>query len=110
VPLAVGRNEIEVVATADDGRTAAATTVLQHAPGEAEAAVPRELVAQRNRLLERRLLELRRGRIASERAAAEKTRKDLRIEIERERAKATERAERQRKELDIEVRSEEDGR
>ena len=109
VPLAVGRNEIEVVATADDGRTASETTVLQHAPGEAEPAVPRELVAQRNRLLERRLLELRRGRIASERAVAEKTRKELRIEIEQERAKAAERAERQRKELDIEVRPEEDG-
>ena len=110
VPLAVGKNDIEVVATADDGRTASQRTILQHAPGEADPAMPRELVAQRNRLLERRLLELRRGRIASERAAAEQARKELRIEIERERAKATARAERQRKELDIEISPDEDGR
>jgi hypothetical protein len=103
VPLEVGRNEIEVTAIADDGRTATKTTMLQHAPGDVDPVVPRELVAQRNRLLERKLLELRRGRIAAEREAAEEARKELKIEIERERAKAAERAARQRKELDLEV-------
>jgi hypothetical protein len=91
------------VALADDGRSATRTIVLQHAPGEADPAVPRELVGHKNRLLERKLLELRRGRIESERAAAEEARKELQIEIERERAKAAERVERQRKELELEV-------
>jgi hypothetical protein len=108
VPLEVGTNEIEVLAIADDGRTASERVVLQHAPGEVDPEVPRELVAQRNRLLERKLLELRRGRIAQERAAAEEARKELQIEIQRERAKAAERAERQRKELEIEVDREDD--
>ena len=66
-------------------------------------AVPRELVASKNRLLERKLLELRRGRIAAERDAAEAARKELKIKIERERAKAAERAARQRKELELDV-------
>lgn len=103
VPLEVGRNEIEVVARADDGRIARQTITLQHAPGEADPTVPRELVGKKNRLLERKLLELRRGRIATEREAAEQARKELQVEIERERAKAAERAERQRKELDLDV-------
>jgi hypothetical protein len=103
VPLEVGKNDIEVVAIAEDGRTARTTIALQHAPGEADPEVPRELVSQRNRLLERKLLELRRGRIASERAAAEQARKELVVEIQRERAKAAERAARQRKELELEV-------
>ncbi|HKJ23216.1 MAG TPA: VWA domain-containing protein [Myxococcota bacterium] len=109
VPLEVGHNDIEIVAVADDGRTATEKIVLQHAPGEADPVVPRELIAQRNRLLERKLLELRRGRIAQERAAAEQARKELQIEIQRERAKAAEQAERQRKELDIEVGTDGDG-
>jgi hypothetical protein len=108
VPLEVGLNDIEVVAVADDGRTARTTIALQHAPGEVDPEIPRELVAQRNRLLERKLLELRRGRIASERAAAEQARKELVVEIQRERAKAAERAARQRKELELEVGPEDD--
>jgi hypothetical protein len=103
VPLEVGKNEIEIVALADDGRSASTRIVLQHAPGEADPAVPRELVSHKNRLLERKLLELRRGRIESEREAAEEARKELQVEIERERAKAAERVERQRKELELEV-------
>jgi len=109
VPLEIGANDIEILAIADDGRTATEKIRLQHAPGEVDPVVPRELVAQRNRLLERKLLELRRGRIAQERAAAEQARKELQIEIQRERAKAAEQAERQRKELEIEVGTEEDG-
>ncbi|MBW2315544.1 MAG: VWA domain-containing protein [Deltaproteobacteria bacterium] len=109
VPLAIGINEIEVLVIAEDGRTATEHITLQHAPGEIDPAVPRELVTQRNRLLERKLLELRRGRIASEREAAEEARKELKIEIQRERAAAAERAEQQRKELDIQIGSDEDG-
>ncbi len=103
VPLEVGRNEIEVTARADDGRVARQKVTLQHAPGEADPEVPRELVSKKNRLLERKLLELRRGRIAVEREAAEAARKELLVEIQRERAKAAAEAERQRKELELDV-------
>ena len=65
--------------------------------------LPRELMAQRNRLLEQRLVELKRGRIAAEQERADAARKELLLEIERERHKAHERAEQQRKELDLEV-------
>ncbi len=105
VPLQVGKNEIEVIARADDGRQARKNVSLQHAPNAPDPAVPRELVATKNRLLERKLLELRRGRITAEREAAEQARKELTIEIEAERAKAAERAARQRKELDLDVDS-----
>jgi len=109
VPLAAGRNRLEVVARADDGRSERQELELQYAPGETDPEVPRQLVTQRNRLLERKLLELRRGRIAAERAAAEAARKELLIEIERERATAAERAARQRKELELSVEEEGDG-
>ena len=62
-------------------------------------------MSQRNRLLEQRLVELKRGRMAAEQEVADEARKELRLEIERERSKAQERAERQRKELDLEVES-----
>jgi hypothetical protein len=65
--------------------------------------LPRELLAMRNRLLEQKLVDLRRERAGVEQEAAETTRKELAVEIERERAKAKEQAERQRKELQLEV-------
>jgi hypothetical protein len=103
VPLAVGRNELEVVARASDGAEARETRVVHYAPGSANPYLPEALVAKRNDLLEQRLIELRRGRVEAERAAAEDARKELQLEIERERAAATEAADRQRKELELEV-------
>jgi hypothetical protein len=72
-------------------------------PGVDTRTLPRELMGQRNRLLERRLIELKRGRIASEQERADTARRELLLEIERERQKATERAEQQGKELELEV-------
>lgn len=103
VPLAVGENRIQAVATASDGHQATASVTLHYAPGAADPVLPAELVMQRNELLQKRLLELRRDRIAAERVAAETTRRELKLEIERERAAARERAEEQRKELQLEA-------
>jgi len=102
VPLEPGKNRIEVMALATDGARAQEALTLHYAPDAEDPYVPRELVAKRNELLERRLVEIRRARVTAEREAAEKTRRELALEIERERAKAREAAERQRKELDLE--------
>jgi hypothetical protein len=103
VPVAVGKNRIEVVARASDGAEARAEVTVAFAPGAPRPPLPRELVAQRNRLLEQRLVEIKRERLGTERAAVEQTRKELEIEIDRERQAAQERAAQQRKELDLEV-------
>jgi hypothetical protein len=103
VPMAAGKNRIQVTAEASDGSRASQTLLLHYAPDAEGPFVPRELVTKRNELLEARLVEIRRGRIEIERAAAEETRRELALEIERERAAANERADRQRKQLDLQL-------
>jgi len=105
VPMQVGHNRIRVTARANDGLEASTEITIDYAPGVDTVLLPRELMSQRNRLLEQRLVELKRGRMAAEQEVADEARKELRLEIERERSKAQERAERQRKELDLEVES-----
>ncbi len=102
VPLEVGKNRIEVAARATDGRAARAEVLVQYAPGAPAPDVPRTLLVRRNRLLEQRLVELKRERIAQEREQAEEARKELVIQIEEERDAAREKAAQQRKELDLE--------
>jgi hypothetical protein len=103
VPVKEGRNRIQVLARASDGSDATAEVVLSYAPGVDTVMLPRELMGQRNRLLEQRLVELKRGRIAAEQERVDTARKELLMEIERERRKAEERAEQQRKDLELEV-------
>lgn len=106
VPVEAGHNRIRVTARAHDGLEATTEITLDYAPGVDTVMLPRELMSQRNRLLEQRLVELKRGRIAAEQEVADVARKDLLLEIERERSKAQERAAQQRKELDLEVEPE----
>jgi hypothetical protein len=96
VPLAVGRNELEVRARSTAGEETTERVLVHYAPGSARAALPAEYLDRYNRLLQRRLLSI----TAEQR---ERTRKELVLEIERERATALERAKRQRKELEIRV-------
>ncbi len=103
VPLETGKNRIEVTAVASDGAEATDTVTVNYAPGSADPYLPEELVMKRNELLEARLVELRRGRLEAERVKAEETRRELALEIERERAEAAARADDQRKELDLEL-------
>ena len=72
------------VATASDGAEAHGDITVIYTPGVQDPVLPVELVALHNRLLEQKLIELRRGRIDTERARAEETRKELAIQIERE--------------------------
>jgi hypothetical protein len=109
VPLAKGRNVLEVAARATDGSEARAQVVVHHLPGAAPAQAPRELVALRNQLLEKRVLNLRRGRVEAERTRNEEVRRGIELEIERERATAEQRAQQQRRELRIDPEREAEG-
>jgi hypothetical protein len=91
-----------VLAKATDGTSTKAEVTVSYAPGAPSTTLPRELVAMRNRLLERRLIAIKRGRIEAERQAAEDARKELEIKIKSEREKAEADAERQRRSLRIE--------
>jgi hypothetical protein len=103
VPLKPGKNVIEVKGRASDGEEATARVVVSHAPGAPDAPLPEALIASRNQLLEKRLVELKRARLEVEERRSEETRKQLEVEIEQEREKARERAEAQRKALELRV-------
>ena len=94
VPLRVGKNLLEVRARSSRGEEARATLLVHYAPGSARPVLPAELLAKYNQLLQHRLLAL--GAVQRE-----AIRRELILEIERERASALERAEAQRKELDL---------
>jgi hypothetical protein len=94
LPLEVGKNRLEVRARSSRGDEARATVLVHYAPGSARTVLPAELLARYNQLLQRRLLSLG----ADQR---ERIRRELTLEIERERASALERAGAQRKELDL---------
>jgi Mg-chelatase subunit ChlD len=102
VPLVPGRNEIRAVARTSAGQEIAGRVAIEYVPGAADPTLPPELLPQRTALLERRLLDLKRGRVATEREAAEQARKELLVEIEKEREAAERKAAQQRKELEIE--------
>jgi hypothetical protein len=106
LPLDAGKNSIEVKARADDGTRAERTISVSLDPNAPEASIPEDLLVHRNRLLEECLRNLKQLRVAAEREAAEKVRKDLMVEIEKERAKARERAAEQRKRLELGVEDE----
>jgi len=103
VPLRSGRNEIEVTARASNGRSTTERVTVHFAPDAAVAEVPSGLVPIQNKLLELRLTQLRRERIAGEQQRIEQVRERLAREIEQERAKASERAAEQRKKLELEI-------
>ncbi len=98
-----GTNEIEVVARSTDGSLASQTFQVTLDPEGEEQEVAPELVVARNRLLEDCLRMLKEMRLGAERERAEQVRKDLLVEIERERSQARERAEEQRKRLELEA-------
>ena len=103
VPLEPGKNQIEVVVTASDGQILREQLELQHAPGTEMPPLPPEHVARRNRLLQDRLLALKRQGKEVELRAADETRRELALEIAREREAAQARADAQKKELQLEV-------
>ncbi|MBW2392647.1 MAG: VWA domain-containing protein [Deltaproteobacteria bacterium] len=96
VPLTEGENRISVRVRTEDGKEAREERVLLHTKAAAEPPIPAELVARRGNLLRGRLEALEMERI-------ERIRKELVIEIERERDAAVRRSAQMRKELRIEV-------
>jgi hypothetical protein len=108
VKLEPGANQIEVTAQADDG-TEAKTTLAVHFQAEApDPVIPRDLMVQRNRLLEDCLINLKRVRMEAEEERNQQVRRELKMEIEDERLKARDRADEQRKRLDIAIDEDED--
>ncbi len=101
VPLVPGRNEIVVKARTSDGREAEDRISLQYAPDAPSPKVPSSLITSQNRLLEKRLLNLKRSSLALEREQAEDARRTLELQIERERVEVE--VEKQRKELELDV-------
>jgi len=98
-----GTNEIDVRARSSDGLEHSTSVSVTMATGAPELPVPKELVVARNRLLEDCLQSIKQVRMSAERERAEQVRKDLLVEIERERSRARERADQQRKALELEV-------
>jgi len=108
IRLEEGQNQIELSATSTDGSHISRTIQVSMVPGASDPPVPAALVVQRNRLLEECLRSIKQVRIAAERDRAEQVRKDLMVEIERERAAARTRAAEQHKRLELGVDAGED--
>lgn len=103
IPMTNGGNTVEVFARATDGSEARRRVRLRFLPeGEVQPLTP-SLVAQRNRLLENRLLDLQRRNLQIREERDEQLRRELRVEIEKERAEATRRADEALKRLQIDV-------
>jgi hypothetical protein len=107
VPMREGKNLLEVHARATDGSEGRAQVQVRFLGTASVQPLPPRLVAQRNRLLENRLLDLQRKRVRIETEAAEEVRHDLQVEIEKERRAAEQRSEEAKKRLDIRVEREE---
>jgi hypothetical protein len=103
VPVVPGINRIEVVARAADGSKARRWLEVRFDPDGESPSLPKSFSFQRNRLLEECLRDLRRHRRSVEAIRAREIRKELVVEIERERAKAHRRAAEQRKALRLEM-------
>ena len=103
VPMKPGMNTIEVYARATDGMSSRKRIRLKYVESAGPQVLDARLMAQRNRLLENQLLELKRRRLEIQTERDEKVRQELMIEIERERQAAFEKAREQRRELEIEV-------
>jgi len=103
VRIAPGRNRVEVVVRSDTGGEARHILELRFDEEAGSQEIPREFSFQYNRLLAECLSDLRRRRQGIEARQVQRLRKDLALEIERERAAATRRAEQQRRELQIEL-------
>ncbi len=107
LPLENGENRLEVTARADDDSKAGRARLVRMDPNAPDGKIPEDLMVHRNRLLEECLRNLKQVRVTAERDAADQVRKDLLVEIEKERAQAKQRAAEQRKRLEIGIEDEE---
>ena len=101
VGMGEGKNTLEVYARSTDGTEGRREVTVNFLAGaQAQELSAREL-AERNRLLENRLLDLQRRNVEIQAEANEDTRKVLQVQIEAERKKAQETAEKLRKDVEI---------
>ena len=105
VPARKGPNQIEIVARSDDGSSVRREIDVNIDPKAPPTAIPAELASRRTALLEVCLAEVTDKRRLAERAQAERVRRELIVEIEKEREQAKQRAAEQRKQLQIELES-----
>jgi hypothetical protein len=103
VPMREGKNVVEVHARATDGSEHRVSLPLRFVRGADAQPLSPELIAQRNRLLENQLVDLRNRSLAIEMERNEALRRELRVEIEREREAAKRRAEDAKRRLRIEA-------
>lgn len=103
IDLAAGSNRLRVEALADDGATGGRELDVRFDAAAKSPPVPKDLAARRNRLLEECLLDLKRRRLTAEQQRAEEVRRELQLEIGREREKAKQQADEQRKELELDA-------
>jgi hypothetical protein len=103
VRMVPGTNMIQISARSTDGVEAVEVVRVVHEPAAQPLPIPTDLGVRHNRLLEDCLRNLKQLRVAAEEVQAEKVRKELLLEIGRERAKARKRAAEQRKQLELEV-------
>jgi hypothetical protein len=106
VEVTPGENVLEAYARSTDGTEGRRDVTVKYLAGaEAQELSPR-LLAQRNRLLENRLLDLQRRRVEIQAEKDEEVRRELKVEIEQERQKAHESTEQKRKEIELSVERE----
>lgn len=103
VDMKEGENTIEAFARSTDGTEGRREVVVKFLPGATAQELAPRMVAQRNRLLENRLLDLQRRRVEIQAEANEDVRRELQVEIEQEREKAKVASEKMRRELELNV-------
>jgi hypothetical protein len=103
VKMVPGSNTIRISARSTDGIDAVKLLNVIHEPAAPPLSVPADFGLRHNRLLEDCLRNLKQVRVEVEKVQAEKVRKELLLEIGKERAKARKRAAEQRKQLELEV-------
>ncbi len=103
VPMNTGKNTVEVYARSTDGTEGKREVSVSFLAGADPQELSPRLLGQRNRLLENRLLDLQRRNVEIQAEANEDTRRALKVEIDKERKKAEQKAEDKRKEVDVSV-------
>ncbi len=103
LPMREGSNTIEVYARAVDGTETRRFVRVRFLADAEMQQLDARLTAQRNRLLENRLLDLKRRNLEISEERDEDVRRDLMVEIARERAIAEEKSLERRRQLEIDV-------
>lgn len=106
VSVKEGENVLEAYARATDGTEARRDVTVKFLKGAATPELSPRLLAQRNRLLENRLLDLQRRRVEIQTEQDEEVRREIKVEIEKEREKARTASEQKRKEIELSVERE----